>query len=155
MKEISQIWFNIQRFLVTIQQKSFSSFNILKERRATHHGATSVALHWHVPDFSTRRKIAAYSAKHPGTIHRPEASGNFLMDFRHPDVIFAPVVREWNQWIIHEAKGFLFVIPQPFKEVACFRAFQPSSLSFFAASFIRRRAFDIALFEDIPVAIFE
>jgi hypothetical protein len=36
---------------VTIQRKSFSSFNILKERRTTHHRATGVALHWHVPDF--------------------------------------------------------------------------------------------------------
>ncbi len=77
------------------------------------------------------------------------------MDFRHPDVIFAPVVREWNQWVIHDAKGFLFVIPHPLKEVAGFRAFQPPSFSFFPASFVRRRAFDIALFEDVSVAGFE
>ena len=56
---------------------------------------------WFDSLFSTSRQITSNTTKDFGTIHRAKTPWYFLLNFRHPDIIFTQVIRKRNLFIIH------------------------------------------------------
>ena len=63
--------------------------------------------------FTASRQIAADSAKDVGALLRAEATGDFLLQLGHADVVLALIIGERHLGIGQEPEAFGLVVQQP------------------------------------------
>ena len=60
--------------------------------------------------FAASGEIAADAAEHPGTVVRPEASGDFLVNFGHADIVFPLIVGKGDTGVGQETQGLVLEV---------------------------------------------
>lgn len=61
------------------------------------------------PLFSTSGEIAANAAENPVSVQRTETARYFLLNIRHPDVVFGEIIREGDVFVIHKPEYIMLV----------------------------------------------
>ena len=78
--------------------------------------------------FAHRRNIRANPTEGRGSGHRPETTGNLLLDFHHAQIAFGQVVIERDAEVRHKAQDFRLALLQAQEQVACFALFAAAAL---------------------------
>lgn len=74
-----------------------------------------------------------------------------MLNLGHPQIVLALIVRKRNDWVLHEAQGFVLVVDQALQQIAGFGAFLPTALSRVGRG-ARRRTFVLGIGQDVPVS---
>jgi hypothetical protein len=96
--------------------------------------------------------ITEYQTEIFSSFHRAKATGYFLLNLGHRNIVRAEVIGEWNFEYHREAQYIMLKLAQPLEPVSRFGSFDWAALADCSFLFIGWWGFDIPFHQNAPVS---